>query len=144
MDSTEMSDQEIFENTFFYFVKALRVLSLEAPLQCDEYNNYNAPWELCDDVVSGGIGALRLSARSLTWEQAGKIVDIVAGLRRMPDEAISLTHLSMTRPVGCETAMNHPAWAPLRVEAAELLAMLEPAIRANEAYFQSSIDEAER
>lgn len=144
MDSTEMSDQEVFENAFYYLVKALRVLSLEAPLQCDEYSNYNTPWELRDNVVGGGIGALRLSARSLTWEQAGKIVDIVARLRRMPDEAISVTHLSMTGPIGCETAMNHPAWAPLRVEAAELLAMLEPAIRANEAYFQSLTDEAGR
>lgn len=137
MASEEMDNQEVFENTFFYFTKALRVLSSDAATQCEEMVNYNTPWEIQRDVAAGGLGSLRLSAPCLSWEQAEKIVDLVAGLRRLPKEALSISHIKMTDHVGCITAMNHPAWDPLRKEAEQLLHLLEPAIKKNEAYFQN-------
>jgi hypothetical protein len=82
------------------------------------------------------LGALRLSAPYLSWEQAEKIVDLVAALRRLPKEALSVPHIKMTGHVGCITAMGHPAWEPIRKEAAQLLVLLEPAIKRNEAYFR--------
>jgi hypothetical protein len=138
MASEEMDDHEVFENTFFYFTKALRVLSSDAATQCEDMGNYNTPWEIQRDTTSGGLGSLRLSAPYLSWEQAEKIVDLVAALRRLPKEALSVPvpHMKMTGHVGCITAMNHPAWEPLRKEAAQLLVLLEPAIKRNEAYFQ--------
>ena len=138
MTSKEMDDDhEVFENTFFYFVKALRVLSSDAATQCKEMESYNTPWEIQRDTTSGGLGSLRLSARYLCWEQAEKIVDLVAALRRLPKEALSVPHMKMTGDAGCITAMSHPAWEPLRKEAAQLLVLLEPAIKRNEAYFQN-------
>lgn len=99
--------------------------------------SYNTPWEIQRDTTSGGLGSLRLSARYLSWEQAEKIVDLVAGLRRLPKEALSVPHMNMTGHIGCITAMSHPAWEPLRKEAAQLLVVLAPAIKRNEAYFQN-------
>ena len=137
MSSDDTNSREEFENCFLHFVTALQVLSRDATRQCDEMDNYNAPWEIRDDAASGGLGSLRLSAPYLSWEQAEKIVDLVAGLRRLPKEALSVSHMKMTGHVGCITAMNHPAWEPLRKEAEQLLQLLEPAIKKNGAYFQN-------
>lgn len=137
MGSEEMDAREEYENCFLHFVDALRVLSHDAATQCKEMDNYNTPREIQQDACGGGLGSLRLSAPYLSWEQAEKIVDLVAALRRLPKEALSVPHVRMTGQIGCITAMNHPAWAPLRKEARELLALLGPAIERNQAYFQN-------
>ncbi len=137
MASEDMDLQEDFHNSFLYFVKALRVLSHDARMQCEEMGNHNTPWEIKDNASSHGLASLRMSALYLSWEQAEKIVDLVAALRRLPKEAISVPHMKMTSHVGCITAMNHPAWEPLRKEAEQLLVQLEPAIERNQAYFQN-------
>jgi len=137
MASEEMDNHEVFENTSFYFTKALRVLSSNATTQCEVMGNYNTPWEIQSDITGRGLGSLRLSAPHLSWEQAEKIVDLVAALRRLPKEALSVPHMKMTSHVGCITAMNHPVWEPLRKDAEQLLQLLEPAIQRNEAYFQN-------
>ena len=137
MTSENLDAREEFENCFFYFVKALRVLSHSSDTQCEEMGSYNTPWEIQRDVTSGGIGSLRLSALYLSWEQAEGIVDLAASLRKLPKEALSVPFLKMIGHAGCVTAMNHPAWEPLRQDAARLLQLLDPAIKRNEAYFQN-------
>jgi hypothetical protein len=136
MTTKDTDAREEFENCFLHFVNALRVLSHDANLQCEEMGSYNTPAEIQRDVTGSGIGSLRLSALYLSWEQAEKIVDVVAALRRLPREALSVPHLKMIGHAGCVTAMNHPAWVPLRKEAEQLLVLLEPAIKRNKAYFQ--------
>ncbi|MDF4024645.1 hypothetical protein P3W24_06700 [Luteibacter sp. PPL201] len=136
MSSSEMSDHEVFENTFYYFVAALRILSSDAVTQCKDLDNYNTPFEIQSDTATRGLGTLRLSAHYLDWEKAEVIVDLVAAIRRLPPEALSVPHLSMTRHAGCVTAMNHPAWSPLREQAVQLLEILAPEIERNAAYFQ--------
>ncbi|QAU24565.1 hypothetical protein EO087_11675 [Dyella sp. M7H15-1] len=138
MTSEEMDAREEFENCFLHFVQALQVLSHDADTQCEEMGNYNTPWEIQRDTAGSGLGSLRLSAPYLSWGQAEKIVDLVAALRRLPKEALSVPvpHMKMIGHAGCITAMNHPAWEPLRKEATQLLVLLEPAIKRNEAYFQ--------
>lgn len=137
MASEEMDARENFENCFLHFVIALRVLSHDATAQCEKMGNYNTPWEIQRDIVDGGLGSLRLLGPYLSWEQAEKIVDLIAALRRLPKDALSVLHLKMTTHVGCITAMNHLAWQPLRTEAAQLLQLLQPAIERNNAYFQN-------
>jgi hypothetical protein len=43
MASEEMDQHEVFENTFFHFIKALRVLLSDAATQCESMDNFNAP-----------------------------------------------------------------------------------------------------
>lgn len=137
MENEESSTREEFENCFFYFLKALRVLSHDPDTQCREMENYNTGWEIQREVAGRGLGSLRLSAPYLSWEQAEKMVDLIAGVRRLPKEAIAALYLTGTNHIGCITAMNHPAWAPLRKEAEQLLILLMPAIKKNEEYFQA-------
>lgn len=136
MSFEENEAHDLFENAFFYYIKALRVLSYDAETQCEEMGNYNTPWELQADVGTSGTYLIRPAASYLTWEQTEKIVELSAALRVLPKEAIAPIGMLMTSHAGCIYAMNHPAWEPLRGEAAQLLALLEPAIKRNEAYFQ--------
>jgi hypothetical protein len=130
----EMHGQELFETAFDHFVAALRVLSHDAETQCDEMGSYNTPGEIQFDVVGSGLGILRISAEWLDWAKAEKLLDLVAGIRRLPSEALYVPHLSMTSREGCLVAMGHPAWAPLRSDAAMLLTLLAPEIERNERY----------
>jgi hypothetical protein len=82
MASEEMDDREVFENVFFYFTKALRTLSSDATVQCEQMGDCHVPWHIQRDTTTDGLGSLRLSAKHLSWEQAEKIVDLVAALRR--------------------------------------------------------------
>jgi hypothetical protein len=131
------SDEEhdLFENSFFYYVKALLILSHNADTQCEEMGNYNTPWEIQADVGTSGIYLIRPAASYLTWEQTEKIVELSAALKALPREAIAPIGMLMTSHAGCLYAMNHPAWEPLRERAKELLVLLESAIKRNQAYF---------
>lgn len=128
---------DLFENSFYYYVKALRVLSHDAETQCAEMGNYNTPWEIQDDVGTYGLYLTRPAASYLTWEQTEKIVELSTSLKALPREAINPVGMLMISHAGCIYAMNHPAWEPLRENAKKLLGLLEPAIERNEAYFQA-------
>ena len=129
--------KEDFETSFYHFVKSLQVLSHDPMVQCREMGDHNTPWEIQRNAADGGLGTLRLSGLYLKWDQTERIVDLVAELRRLPKEAIVPPHMTTVDHAGSFTAMNHPAWAPLRLEAAQLLQLLAPAIAKNEAYFRN-------
>lgn len=76
MSSSEMSDHEVFENTFYYFVAALRILSSDAATQCKDLDNYNTPSEIQSETATRGLGTLRVSAHYLDWKKAEVIVDL--------------------------------------------------------------------
>ncbi len=41
----QIREREAFENGY-YFIKALEILALDAPTQCETMGNYNVAWEL--------------------------------------------------------------------------------------------------
>jgi hypothetical protein len=135
MASEDMDDREVFENVFASLTGVLRALSSDAGTQ----GGWDGlvPGELVWDTTTYGLGALRASGQFLEWEQAEKILDLVAAVRRLPDEAVVVPFLNMGRTAGRATAFNHPSWEPLRTEANELLMALEPAISRNLKYFQN-------
>jgi hypothetical protein len=135
MPSGETDNREVFENVFYHFAETLRVLSSDAGKQA--VMEGLVPGELQWDTTTYGLGALRASGLYLDWEQAEKVLDLVAAVRRLPNDAVSVPYLNMGRNAGRMTAMNHPAWEPLRKEAGELLVLLEPAIERNQKYFQN-------
>jgi hypothetical protein len=134
----EISDSDYFENAFFYFVKALQLLALDADLQCQQMGNYNVAWELQQDVAQGGWDSARSPSSHLTPGQADEVIRLARMLEELPDEAISPKGLLTTNYEGSIAAMNHLSWVPLRRQAAELLKLLEPAIERNALYFANS------
>ena len=137
MSPGQIEPSEEFENAFWYFLKALRVLSHDAEAQCEEMDNYNAPWEIQNDVAEGSLALLRSSTSYLTWEQTERMTELATALRALPQEAIAPKGMVTTNHAGCFVAMNHPAWVSLREIAEQLLVLLEPAIKRNEAFFQN-------
>jgi hypothetical protein len=131
----EISNSDYFENTFFYFVKALKVLAMDADQQCQWMGNYNVAWELQQDVAEGGLNSVALESSHLTEAQANEVIRLARALEELPDEAISPKGFLTTNYEGSIVAMNHLSWVPLRRQATELLKLLEPAIERNALYF---------
>jgi hypothetical protein len=131
----DQKERDDFENGFFYFVDALKVLGLDAEAQCEEMGDYNVPWELQHDISEGGLAIARSPAGYLTSEQTNKVLELSSALNDLPKEAIAPPGTLTTSHSGSLTAMNHAAWAPMRQMAAQLLQLLEPAIERNREYF---------
>jgi hypothetical protein len=136
MNSSDCKSQEDFENSLFYFIDAVKVLSQDAENQCREMGNFNVPWEIRHDVVEGGSVLLHSTASYLIPMHNEKLSELISSLNALPEEAIAPTHLSMTSHIGCLIGMNHPAWIPLRQEAKQLLQIFDPAIQKNAIYFR--------
>jgi hypothetical protein len=134
----EISDSDYFENTFFYFIKALQVLALDADLQCEQMGNYNVGWELQQDVAQGGLDSAMSPSSHLTEAQTNEVIRLARALEELPDEAISPKGFLTTNHEGSIAAMKHLSWVPLRRQATELLKLLEPAIERNALYFASN------
>lgn len=134
--SEELSEEEWLEHEFFYFLKALDTLTLDAEDQCERMGNYNVAWELQDDVSAPIPWMIRSSFSYFTEAQSIALVRLAEALKSLPEEAIVVEGLPTTSHEGSIAAMRHPSWEPLRVHARELLHLLEPAIQRNAAYFK--------
>lgn len=117
-----LSDREEFENSYYYFVVALKALAASADEKVKEYGSLdeNAAWELKDDV-SAGIYLLNYENSNLSEDQQKKIKEFVKKLDEVPENA----------------GFENSSWGSLRKEAMELLKLLEPVTRANAEYFET-------
>lgn len=130
-DSSGMSPEEEFANSYYYFVAALKILAMDADSQCDVMGNYNVAWELKANV-SAGLCMLTLPSGELTKQQREGIAGVVAALNEIPESVLGG---GATAAIN-KRAMNHPCWMPLRTRASELLTLLGSATSRNEAFLQ--------
>ena len=123
-----MDTEEKYQHIFFYFIKALRVLAMDPQSQCEAEGNFNVAQEIQYEILSGryviGKGKLNLS------EEAA-IATLASAVAAVPDSALTFAegHLPNVKN------MRHPAWTPIRAQAASLLAILGSRIIENDAYF---------
>lgn len=134
--SEEMSVEEGFEHALFYFLEALRTLELSAEEQCEIMGNYNVAWEMQHDVSDPISPMLACSASYFTESQSAALLRLEVAMKELPDEALYPEGLRTTGYEGSITAMRHPDWEPLRIQARDLLRILEPVIQRNSAYFE--------
>ena len=119
--------QEAFHNAFFYFLKALHVMSLNQADQLAEMNHANAAWEIQHDVL----------------DQGAALIDWTPGMLQLPEnEAIrGFLRLVETMPTSAlssgDQAMRHSAWIEVRTGAKKLLVQLEDARARNHEYFET-------
>lgn len=110
---------------------ALHALASDPQTACEAMGNDNAPWEIRDGVGSHAYLA-DSPVLALTAEQADAMRRLAAGVKALPEAAIAPGDVATTGRTACVTAMRHPAWVPLRTEAAELADMLEEAFAQSE------------
>jgi hypothetical protein len=124
-----MDDEEKYQHIFFYFIKALRILSMDSGSQCDAEGNVNVAQELKYEILSGRyvIGKGKLNESEET-----AIAAVTSAVDAIPDSALTFAegHAPNVRN------MTHPAWTPIRAEAASLLTLLNSRIAENNAYFE--------
>ena len=131
MDNQPLSDDEAFHNYFFYFVKALGVMSLDAAAQCEAMGNLNVAWEIQHEVLDSGTTLQNWSGTYLSAAQKDGIARLVATVNGLPQTAL----------VSNEEAMTHPSWANLRIGASRLIELLELPIKSNREFFQRTSEQ---
>jgi hypothetical protein len=127
MNDESMSLEESFHNCFFYFQEALHVLALDASAQCEVMENYNVAREIQQDVRDGGTALVNSPADYLSQEEKDAIAKLLKPLNDLPASAL-LRHEH-------RQAMDHPAWAELRVLATHLIGQLDDAANRNRVFF---------
>lgn len=127
-----MSERELFENCFYCFYEALKVMADDADVQCEKVGNYNVAWELIDDV-SAGASLLEMAGGNLTNNQKNEIKQLLSELKQVPESVL----LQATTHDANLDVMSQPCWKGIRQYAAMLIKTLEPAKLNNEQYFNS-------
>jgi hypothetical protein len=126
--SEPMDAEETYQHIFFYFIQALGILAMDPKPQCEAEGNFNVAQELKNEILSGRyvIGRGKLSESEET-----AIATLAAAVAAVPDSALTFAN---GHAPNLKT-MSHPAWMPIRAQAASLLGLLDSRIVENKAYF---------
>ncbi len=131
-NDSSISDEESFQNGYYYFVKAVEILAMSPEEQCECLGYCNVAWELKDDV-SAGAYLFNLPTPSITNYQKGVILTLINDLNSIPSYVLKA---GIGVPVSLES-MRNQCWEPLRLRASRLLKELETATESNKRYFES-------
>lgn len=126
MANPPLSADETFHTCFFYFVKALGVMSLEPAAQYETMGKFNVAWEIQHDVLDAGISLQSWPGLYLGKAEKDEIARLVVSVKALPQAALMST----------EDAVHHPSWEGLRIGAARLIQLLELPIKNNVEFFQ--------
>ena len=124
-----MDAEEKYHQIFSEFAHALRHLAMDAHPQCESEGNFNVAQELKYEILSGRyvIGKGKLNE---TEETA--IAALTSAVATVPESALTFAE---GRAANVRNMM-HPAWTPIRAQAALLLTLLDARIAQNKAYFE--------
>jgi len=137
MAASEMDRVETDHVSFSVFSQSLRALSYDAAAACHEMGNYNSAGEIWYELTSSFPYVSDSPTIGLSAEQRIALAALVSKLRELPEEAMAPKGIMPTSHTACLIAMNHPAWIPLREQAAKLVEMLEPAIKRSQEFLNS-------
>jgi hypothetical protein len=124
---------EATHNAFYYFLRAVDVLKEEPERQCQLMGDYNTAWELQSDI---GAGRYLIGKGILDRGDEDAIAALTDAVGAVP---------TATLPAGSGrernlAAMQHGSWVPLRKQAAQLRARLQPAAARTYAYLNMPAD----
>ena len=113
-----LSSEDSFHHCFFYFVKGLEVLTLDAAAQCDVMGNFHVAREIQHDVLDPGTSLTTWPGEYLNQSEKEAITAVVDILKELPEDALQVHHFQ---------AMSHPAWVAVRSAAVALISHLAAA-----------------
>jgi hypothetical protein len=132
----DMDAEESYRMWFGVFIQALQALSYDPVAACNKMGNYNSAGEIWYELTS--LDHLAASPFiGLTNEQQAAIALLSYDLKAVPAEAMAPGGVMPTSHAACVIVMQHPAWVPLREQAARLVEMLEPTIKRNQEFLNS-------
>ena len=120
--TTGTMDDEAYLNAYYHFHNSVAVLSEDAVTQCEAMNGFNVAWEIRDDISKNGYALLNTSGERLSEEKKCKIKLLLKNVAAVPDVVVRVPNSSEAHL----RAMRASCWLPIRVQAKELMSLLEP------------------
>jgi hypothetical protein len=114
------SEQEIYANTFFYFMRELKILAEDAEKQCEMKQYDNVAWEIKNFFIRSAEAVLNLPGGNLSKDQRDDVIQLLADVTAIPDSVVNVPNLRAEH-IG---AMNNPCWNPVRAQAKALINLL--------------------
>jgi hypothetical protein len=107
-DGSGLSEEEVYINAYFYFIKSLNILAEDAEAQCKKMGYFNVAWELRENVSRGAQAVLDHPNSNLSDKQREAIRQLLADLASIPDHVFRVANLKDEHV----RSMNHPCWTP--------------------------------
>jgi hypothetical protein len=128
-----LHNKDLMENSYYYFVKTLSILTESPAEQCAKMGDYNTPFELRDDglVVDYLIDQ---EIVKFTDDQIEGMKELSLALHALSGEVLKGGHTREDNLKG----MNNPRWQSVREIAKRLLATLAPRTLENRKYLNMS------
>lgn len=130
LDMSTSDERNDFENAYYYFIEALRVLAASPEESCELLGHFNVAFETKFDAEVGPY-LFNCSYCPLLSEQRAAIEELTKALQLIPADVLSFTKV----PATSLEKMQHPCWQPLRRQATDLLNLLAPLTEQNQRYF---------
>jgi hypothetical protein len=129
-NSSTISLEESQQHGYREFLSTLMVLACPPEEQCELTGDGNTAWDLRDDALTA---RYLIGSGLFTVQQETAIHEFLAAIDPVPVNDMP-TGSGRTKNL---TAMQHPAWVPIRILAKQLIVSLEPVTQANMAYFKN-------
>jgi hypothetical protein len=128
---SEADDKDIYENCYFQFIEAVRVLAASPEEACEMLRGYNVAFETKYDVDAGPY-LFNYAECPLSSQSRAAIAELVEALKSIPEDLQAFTDV----PAISLDRMRNPLWIPLRKKANDLLELLKPMTDLNEQHFR--------
>ena len=128
MKETEQNDfeeGELYANYLGHFYTNLKVLAEDAEKQCEVMGNFNVAWELRYHATRNASAVLNLAGDQISKEQRAGIERLLADVKAVPDSVVNVPNIKEEHL----RAMNNPVWDQVRLDAKDLLTLLEPELK---------------
>jgi hypothetical protein len=122
-DASFSSEDELFANAFFFFLQELSLMSKGPKEQCEEKQYDNVAWELKNFFIRSAEGVLNTPGGRLSDHQTFSVRDLVDNVSSIPGDVINIARSNLREEY--IRAMSDPCWIPLRVQAKDLMSLLE-------------------
>ena len=126
-ENNDFEEGEAYANALYYFYDDLKVLAEDAEKQCEIMGNFNVAWELRDDATRDASAVLNLVGDQISNEQRAGIKRLLADVAAVPDSVVNVPRGSAKEEH--LRAMKNPVWDQVRLDAKELLSLLEPELK---------------
>ncbi|MFD1122145.1 hypothetical protein ACFQ2T_06495 [Methylophilus flavus] len=127
---SEEDDREIYENSYYSFIRKLEELAASPQEACNLLTHFNVSAEI-KFGLEGSDYLFNYASCNFSQDQREALLDLIESFKCIPLSVVEYTEVASVSLRN----MDHPCWIPLRKKAQNLLSLLKSNTEQNQMYF---------